>query len=273
MTRSIWHAIAALAVVAVTTVAWQHPAAAAPAVPVLAPGLCTVDEMRNPANWERCLNALRFDFGQRLDCLNPATPEGPQDGLAGWFATRPDEDLQKSGSHGPCMRYGTGGYALDLYGTGCAGVVVHAGDAWKSDVASTEFAVAAAIISATNRLRGEAYHPGRMWGWSDGFVRDATDVLYRHVFGVFGALTLATVGLWLLRRAREGNLPHAVRVSGWAILVMVAVTAVGRWPFAAAHGADQIATTGLTALHSVVGPPPAMLSACVHSLNSLTRNV
>jgi len=48
---------------------------------------------------------------------------------------------------------------------------------------------------------------------------------------------------------------NAMTTAGWAILVMVAVTAIAAWPVRSAHLADQSLMTGLSTVHDAVGPP------------------
>jgi hypothetical protein len=86
-------------------------------------------------------------------------------------------------------------------------------------------------------------------------VESATKSLYTKVFTVFGAITLAVVGLYLLWRSRQSDMNNAMTTAGWAILVMVAVTAIASWPVRSAHLADQSLMTGLSAVHDAIGPP------------------
>jgi uncharacterized membrane protein len=94
-----------------------------------------------------------------------------------------------------------------------------------------------------------------MWGWADTLVDKATKSVYTSVFTVFGAITLGVVGLYLLWRSRQSDMNNAMTTAGWAILVMVAVTAIAMWPVRSAHLADQSLITGLTTVHDAVGPP------------------
>ena len=83
----------------------------------------------------------------------------------------------------------------------------------------------------------------------------ATQSVYSRVFTVFGAVTLAVVGVYLLWRARQAEMSAAMTTAGWAILVMVAVTAIAAWPVRSAHLADQALVSSLGAVHNAVGPP------------------
>ncbi len=45
-----------------------------------------------------------------------------------------------------------------------------------------------------------------MWGWADPLVEKATQSIYNQVFTVFGAITLAIVGVYLLWRSRQAEM-------------------------------------------------------------------
>jgi hypothetical protein len=76
------------------------------------------------------------------------------------------------------------------------------------------------------------------------------------VFTVFGIVTLAIVGLYLIWRSRQAHMSAAMTTAGWALLVMVAVTALAKWPVFSAHLADNALVSSLAVVHDAVGPPP-----------------
>ena len=49
---------------------------------------------------------------------------------------------------------------------------------------------------------------------------------WRNFFTVFGAITLMVVGLYLIWRSRQSDLSSAMTTAGWAVLIMVTVTAI-----------------------------------------------
>jgi hypothetical protein len=126
---------------------------------------------------------------------------------------------------------------------------------FENTVANGEFMAAVGIIGASNALRERAWDPGLMWGWADPLVRSATQSLYTQVFTVFGAITLAIVGVYLLWRSRQAQMSATLTTVGWAILVMVVVTALFKWPTQSAGIADKTLITSLTTVHQAVGPP------------------
>jgi hypothetical protein len=115
--------------------------------------------------------------------------------------------------------------------------------------------IAAGILGADNAIRDRAWDPGLMWGWADPLVQKATQALYNQVFTVFGAITLAVVGVYLLWRSRQANMSATMTTAAWAIFIMIVVTALAHWPVYSARVADQALITSLDSVHNAVGPP------------------
>jgi hypothetical protein len=93
-----------------------------------------------------------------------------------------------------------------------------------------------------------------MWSWADPLVQQATQAVYQKVFSVFGIITLCVVGLYLIWRSRQSDMSNAMTTAGWALLVMVAVTALAAWPVRSANLADATLVTTLGVVHDAVGP-------------------
>ncbi|GAA3344359.1 hypothetical protein GCM10020358_47290 [Amorphoplanes nipponensis] len=242
-------------VAAVASIAWAVAApSAASAGPLRAPGgACNVEE------WGKdipgCVNRLQEVAGERASCLNPPTPSTPDSGLAGWFAERPASS-KLNGPQGIYSQYGYAGYSYTTYDLdgGCASTLVEPESKFESTVANGEFMIATAVIGASNALRERAWDPQALWGWADPLVDQATKAVYEKVFSVFGVITLAVVGLYLIWRSQQADMGAATTTAGWAILVMVAVTAIAAWPVRSANIADQTLVTTLGVVHDAVGP-------------------
>jgi hypothetical protein len=239
----------------VWAVATPAPAGAAVGGGVLrAPGgACSTEEWQQ--DFKACVNRLADVSAARAQCLMPPTPSTPDSGLAGWFAERP-ESSTKPGPQGLYSRYGYAGYSYTTYDldSGCASTLIDPDYKFETTIANGEFMVATAIIGASNALRERAWDPQTLWGWADPLVQQATQAVYEKVFSVFGVLTLAVVGLYLLWRSRQADMGAATTTAGWAILVMVAVTAIAAWPVRSANLADQTLITSLGVVHDAVGP-------------------
>jgi hypothetical protein len=240
--------------VAAIAVVWPVTGPAEAAVPARAPqGLCTTAEWQ--AHFKSCLSRLADVGGDRVQCLNPPTPSTPDSGLAGWFAAQPELD-RNNAIAGLYSQYGYAGYSYTTYQIeeGCASSLMHPDYKFGNTVANGEFMFATAVIGASNALREKAWDPKSMWGWADPLVETATTAIYKKVFSVFGVITLAIVGLYLLWRSRQSDMSNAMTTAGWAILVMVAVTALATWPVRSANIADSTLVGTLSVVHDAVGP-------------------
>lgn len=245
-------------VVAVATVSFPAAPASATAKSAAAK-LCSVEEWKS--DFKGCVDRLNDVSSQRLDCLDPPTPNAPDSGMAGWFASRP-ESSKKPGAAGLYSQYGYAGYNFNTYDLGsCAAPITNADQRFETTIANGEFMIATGIIGASNAIRERAWDPGQMWGWADPLVQQATRAVYQQVFSVFGVVTLAIVGLYLMWRSRQSDMSAAMTTAGWALFVMVVVTALAAWPTFSAHLADESLITGLGAVHGAVGPPSKAIPA------------
>ncbi|WP_244200338.1 MFS transporter [Micromonospora arborensis] len=247
----------ALGVLAVATLSWPligaEAAAAAPPVAQARADLCTTAEWQ--ADFRACVDKLQAVSEDEVKCRNAPTPGTPDSGLAGWFAAAPPAEAT-NGVAGRYSLYGYGGYSYNTYDIegGCASSVLHPDYKFTTTIANGEFMAATAIIGASNALRERAWDPGSMWGWADPLVEQATKAVYEKVFSVFGIVTLCVVGLYLLWRSRQSDMSNAMTTAGWALLVMVAVTALAAWPVKSANVADGVLVTSLGVVHDAVGP-------------------
>ncbi|WP_091036392.1 hypothetical protein [Glycomyces harbinensis] len=199
--------------------------------------------------WSQCIDEL--PEGQELQCEAAPQPASPDSGMAGWFA-EPSE-LDRSEGIGTYSRYGYAGYQLPMYGAQqmsvggqCVdSVSVPNGADTANALANMEFSLSVATVGAANSMRQAAWEPDTMWGWSNRFMEQGTEVLYRQIFTVFGAVTVGLIGLYLLWRSRQADMNNAVTTVAWAVLILVLVTAVVRWPVKAAEYTDQALTIGM----------------------------
>lgn len=255
MLRRVCATVLTLAVAMVASIAWAVAAPSpASAGPLQAPGgACSTEEWKNSI--QDCVSRLAEVTGDRVGCLNPPTPSTPDSGLAGWFAERPGSST-KPGPQGIYSQYGYAGYGYTTYDLegGCASTLTAPDTKFETTIANGEFMIATAIIGASNALRERAWDPQSLWGWADPLVEQATKAVYEKVFSVFGVITLAVVGLYLIWRSQQADMGAATTTAGWALLVMVAVTAIAAWPVKSANVADQSLITTLGVVHDAVGP-------------------
>lgn len=258
MMRRALATLLTLLVTAVASIAWAVATpSAASATPVLerAPGACSLEEWQK--DMDDCVQRLAKVGEARANCLNPPQPSTPDSGLAGWFAERPKSSTATS-FPGLYSDYGYAGYSYTTYDldNGCASTLIDPEYKFETTAANGEFMIATAIIGASNALRERAWDPQTLWGWADPLVEQATKAVYEKVFSVFGVITLAIVGLYLIWRSRQAEMGAATTTAGWAILVMVAVTAIAAWPVRSANLADQTLIGTLGVVHDAVGPRP-----------------
>ncbi|TDC64853.1 MFS transporter [Micromonospora sp. KC207] len=247
----------ALGVLAGATVSWpvlgSEAAYAAPPAAQARADLCSTKEWQ--VDFRACVAKLGAVSEDQVECRNAPVPTAPDSGLAGWFAARPDS-AKLPGPKGLYSDYGYSGYSFPTYDLpgGCASAVIHPDYKFTTTVANGEFMIATAIIGASNALRERAWDPRSMWAWADPLVEQATTAVYQKVFSVFGIITLCVVGLYLLWRSRQSDMSNAMTTAGWALLVMVAVTALAAWPVKSANIADGTLVTTLGVVHDAVGP-------------------
>jgi hypothetical protein len=199
--------------------------------------------------WSQCVKEL--PAGQELQCEAAPQPASPDSGMAGWFAE--PSGLDKAEAIGTYSAYGYAGYQLPMYGSqemaiggGCVDAVsIPNGADTANALANMEFNLSVATVGAANSMRQAAWEPDNMWGWSNDFMEQGTEILYRQIFTVFGAVTVGLIGLYLLWRSRQADMNNAVTTVAWAVLILVLVTAVVRWPVKAAEYTDQALTIGM----------------------------
>ncbi|MFF0150806.1 MFS transporter [Micromonospora sp. NPDC005203] len=246
----------ALGVLAGATVTWPligAQAAAAPPAAQARADLCTTAEWQ--ADFRACVGKLKQVSDSEIDCRKPPVPSAPDSGLAGWFSSRPDSS-KLPGPKGLYSDYGYGGYSFNTYDVdgGCASTILHPDYKFTTTVSNGELMMATAVVGASNALRERAWDPREMWKWADPLVEKATKAVYQKVFSVFGIITLCVVGLYLLWRSRQSDMSNAMTTAGWALLVMVAVTALAAWPVKSANVADGTLITSLGVVHDAIGP-------------------
>jgi membrane protein implicated in regulation of membrane protease activity len=226
------------------------------AVGVAVPGdpPCSLEEW-NKLGLDTCIGRLQEVTAARLQCLHAPNPAAPDSGFAGWFATKPTWTASAgAGTQRLYSKYGYAGYDYTTYDIGCADTLMHPDYKLESTIANGEFMIASGIVAASNGLREKAWDPGNLWAWANPLVEGATKAIYQRVFSVFGLVTIAVVGLYLLWRSRQAHMSHALTTAGWAMLVLVAVTALAKWPVHAANVADSALVGSLGVIHDAIGP-------------------
>ncbi|MGH8879527.1 MAG: hypothetical protein ACRD0P_19625, partial [Stackebrandtia sp.] len=219
-----------------------------PASPAAAADVCRLAEWKK--QWKQCAEKLP---PANDPCLDPPVPSAPDSGLAGWFA---DRSKASKGPHNPgvYIDYGYAGYDFHTYGLRCGAAGADPGIATENMIANWELKLASGVVGASNAAREKAWDPGSLWSWADKLLKNASETIYKEVFTGFGAVTLTVVGIYLIWRSRQADMSDSMTTAGWAVLVMLVVTAVAVYPVWSANLADGVLTQSLDVVHSAVGP-------------------
>ncbi|GLY14103.1 hypothetical protein LWF15_34425 [Kineosporia rhizophila] len=190
------------------------------------------------------------------DCADAPVPEVPGRGVVGFFESPPKvlpPDADPFAENADVSIYEVYGYAgvrWNTYDLGCGSDIVRNPDAsigtaignWMLEVPTT-------MIAATGAVLDAAFTPDFL-GVFDPLITNVVDTLQRTVFERWAFVVVAAVGLLLIWRSRHAALASSAGAIGWALLVMVLVTMVLRWPLVAGHAADQTVATTLSAVSS-----------------------
>ena len=215
---------------------------------------CSLEEW-NKLGLDKCIDRLQDVTAARVQCLRAPNPAAPDSGFAGWFASKPTWDTGTgTGANYRYSTYGYAGYEYTTYDIGCADTLMHPDFKLENTIANGEFMIASGVVAASNGLREKAWDPGSMWAWANPLVEGATRGIYQRVFSVFGLVTIAVVGLYLMWRSRQAHMSHALTTTGWALLVLVGVTALAKWPVYSANVADNALVSTLSVVHEAIGP-------------------
>lgn len=262
MNTRLTAALAAAAVLA--TVVFGPAAAEAAPTPTVPAGLCSISDWQNPANFERCIAAQKNALTDTLECLQAPAPQLPDQGIAGWAATRPDASL-RGGIGGRYTDHGVAGYQLQTYGLGCTGALAHSEAVAENSAANLIMSLTAAGVGFDNTMCTYAYTPHRLWGWSDAPIAAATRSMYHNVWSLIATLFVVFAGIYMAWRARRGDMNETVGLVAWMLAVAIVVTAIAQWPTRSTDAADAVAGAGLNAVHSVndLGPQTVTGTKCV----------
>ncbi|NUT33441.1 MAG: MFS transporter, partial [Hamadaea sp.] len=147
--RRIVCGVAATLVLAVGTLFGAPVSAAAPAAAAVAPGepACSLEEWQQYP-LQTCIDRLQDVAASRMQCLQAPTPQTPDNGMAGWFLSKPTWEQQGIG-RGLYSRYGYAGYDYTTYDIGCAQTIMHPDYKIENTVANGEFMLASGITGAS----------------------------------------------------------------------------------------------------------------------------
>ena len=188
------------------------------------------------------------------DCKSAPTPEVPGRGVVGFFEAPPKNPPPAADPFVPDSttsiyeQYGYAGLRWNTYDLGCGPDLARSPDAAiGTAVANWIIAMPKAAVAATGAVVSAAFSPDFL-GVFDPLISNVVDTLRHAVFEQWAFVVMAALGLLLLWRARQASLASAAGAVGWALLVMILVTMVFRWPLVAGHAADETVTSTLGAV-------------------------
>ncbi|GAB6900286.1 DUF1700 domain-containing protein [Kineosporia succinea] len=187
-----------------------------------------------------------------VDCLDAPVPEVPGRGVVGFFESPPstlpaDEDpFAENAKVSVYEVYGYAGVRWNTYDLGCGSDIVRNPDAsigtaignWILEIPTT-------MVAATGAVLDAAFSPDFL-GVFDPLITNVVDTLQRTVFERWAFVVLAALGVFIIWRSRHAALASSASAIGWALLVMVLVTMVFRWPLVAGHAADETVSSTLS---------------------------
>jgi len=189
-----------------------------------------------------------------LGCTSAPTPEVPGRGVVGFFESAPKTPPPAADPFVPNSttsiyeQYGYAGLRWNTYDLGCGPDLARSPDAAiGTAVANWIIALPKAAVAATGAVVSAAFQPDFL-GVFDPLIANVVDTLRTAVFEQWAFVVVAALGVLLLWRARQASLASTAAAIGWALLVMVLVTMVFRWPLVAGHAADETVTSTLGAV-------------------------
>jgi hypothetical protein len=189
-----------------------------------------------------------------LGCTSAPTPEVPGRGVVGFFESPPKTPPPAADPFVPNSttsiyeQYGYAGLRWNTYDLGCGPDLARSPDAAiGTAVANWIIALPKAAVAATGAVVSAAFEPDFL-GVFDPMISNVVETLRTAVFEQWALVVVGALGVLLLWRARQASLASTAAAIGWALLVMVLVTMVFRWPLVAGHAADETVTSTLGAV-------------------------
>jgi hypothetical protein len=189
-----------------------------------------------------------------LGCTDAPTPEVPGRGVVGFFESPPKtlppaaDPFMANSTTSIYEQYGYAGLRWNTYDLGCGPDLARSPDAAiGTAVANWIIALPKAAVAATGAVVSAAFAPDFLSVF-DPLIEHVVETLRHAVFEQWAFVVMGGLGLLLLWRSRQAALASTAAAIGWALLIMVLVTMVFRWPLVAGTAADQTVTSTLGAV-------------------------
>lgn len=189
-------------------------------------------------------------------CKEAPVPAVPGRGLTGFFGKEPGElplDEDPFADDAKVSIYDVYGYAgLDwtTYDLGCGSDLARHPDAMAGTAAANWVVqLPQSWVAATAATLGAAYDSSFL-SVLDPLVERVVSGLKEGVFERWAWLVMAALGSMLIAMSRRKRVSESAAAIGWALLVMMLVTMVFRWPLEAGHAADRSSAAALAGIDS-----------------------
>ena len=179
------------------------------------------------------------------DCKEAPTPDSPGNGIAGFFAGKPDtlppagDPFAPGSSTTIYEQYGYAGLHWRTYDLGCGPDAMRNPDAVIGTAVSNWIMLAPIALTAlTGSLTEVAFHPTFLDSF-DPVVERVSTGLHENLFASWIPIVLTILGASIIFMARRSAFASTAAAIAWALFVVILATALFRWPIVAGNAADD----------------------------------
>ena len=186
-------------------------------------------------------------------CTTPPAPESPQQGIAGFFMSKPnpvpptEDPFAANAKTTPFEQYGLAGLSWYTYDLGCGGAARDPSGSISTWAARLMFIPAKATVAALTGVMQAALHPTYLSAF-DPLLNSLVSQLRRAVYTPLFPLAVMLTGLLLMAQATRQRVSESTTAIGWCLLVTVVAAALFAWPVKAGHAADTVISKGVGAV-------------------------
>ena len=183
-------------------------------------------------------------------CTTPPAPESPQQGIAGFFMSKPnplppaEDPFAANAKSTPFEQYGLAGLSWYTYDLGCGGAARDPSGSISTWAARLMFIPAKATVAALTGVMQAALHPTYLSAF-DPLLNSLVSQLRRAVYTPLFPLAVMLTGLLLMAQATRQRVSESTTAIGWCLFVTVIAAALFAWPVKAGHAADTVISKGV----------------------------
>jgi hypothetical protein len=188
-------------------------------------------------------------------CTTPPAPESPQQGISGFFMSKPDpvpateDPFAANAKTTPFEQYGLAGLSWYTYDLGCGGAARDPSGSISTWAARLMFIPAKATVAALTGVSEAALNPTYLSAF-DPLLNSLVSSLRKAIYTPLFPLAVMLTGLLLMAQATRQRVSESTTAIGWCLLVTVIAAALFAWPVRAGHAADTVISKGVGAVSS-----------------------